>query len=253
MVPASAISLTPTQPCSEILRLGAVDLAPRLLGWFLVRDDGGSSRVGRIVETEAYPGGADRASHTFDGRRSPRTLRNASMWKAGGHAYVYFTYGMHFCCNVVSGPVDSGEAVLIRAVQPLEGLEAMRSARQKPGGPPIRDRDLGRGPARLCVALGIDRSSDGVWLLGDGPLRLRPPATAEGQAAWAAEPPVLPSIACGPRIGIGSAGPSALAPWRFWSVQDRCWVSGPTRLRQECGGGVHRADRIAASTATATV
>ena len=109
------------------LGLPALRLAPALLGVRLVhRDARGDRRVGLIVETEAYPGGRDRASHTSRGRRTPRT---ESMYLAGGHAYVYRIYGLHDCLNVVSGPAESGEAVLIRAVRPVEGLEAMRAAR----------------------------------------------------------------------------------------------------------------------------
>ncbi len=187
------------------LQLPAIELAPRLLGCILERREAGCLRAGVIVETEAYPGGDDVASHTFGGRR---TARNASMWRRGGCAYVYFTYGMHYCLNVVSGPAESGEAVLIRALEPFDGLAEI-AARQ----PHLAWRDRCRGPARLCVALSVDRNLDGVDLQADGgPLTLRPPRLAP------------PTVADGPRIGIASAGAFALKPWRFW-VADSPFVS----------------------------
>jgi DNA-3-methyladenine glycosylase len=183
----------------------ACDVAPRLIGCRLACRDGTRWRTGVIVETEAYPGGPDVASHTFGGRRTKRT---AAMWLRGGHAYVYFVYGMHFCVNVVTGPEGAGEAVLVRALEPVEGLDAMRTARGND-----RDRDLCRGPARLTEALGISRVHDGHWLLGDGPLRLLPPAKS-----W------IGDIACGPRIGVDYAGPWAAKRWRHW-VRDSRWIS----------------------------
>lgn len=184
------------------LTLPAVELAPRLLGCVLLRREGKGLRAGVIVETEAYPGGDDAASHTYAGRR---TARNASMWRAGGCAYVYFTYGMHYCLNVVSGPPDSGEAVLIRALEPFGGLAEI-AARQKH----LAWRDRCRGPARLCVAFAIDRRLDGVDLrLDGGPLTIEPPRLRP------------PRIATGPRIGIASAGASARHPWRFWAADSR--------------------------------
>jgi DNA-3-methyladenine glycosylase len=185
--------------------LSALDLAPRLLGCVIVRRIGGKRRAGVIVETEAYPGRDDRASHTFGGRR---TARNASMWQPGGRAYVYFTYGMHYCLNVVSGEADSGEAVLIRALEPCEGVAAMAADR-----PHLRLRDLCRGPARLCAAMGIDRRLDGADLLASG----------AGDGELALEPPRRPvrGIDAGPRVGVAYAGPWAERPWRFWVRNSR--------------------------------
>ena len=121
------------------------------------------------------------------------------MFGPAGHAYVYFTYGMHWCMNVVTGLDGEASAVLLRAGEVVDGVEAARARR-----PAVRrDVDLARGPARLCAALGIDRSAYGSWLLGDGPVRLRP-----------ADVPVLAdAVAAGPRVGVTGAHD---VPWRFW-------------------------------------
>lgn len=143
-------------------------VAPELLGLLMVRDDGEVRRVARIVETEAYCGADDPAAHTFRGR----TDRNATMFEPAGRMYVYFTYGLHHCANVVCG-AGEGVAVLLRAAHPLEGRDAMYAAR---GRAARRDRDLCSGPAKLAQAFGFDRSHDGidlvsspeVWLEDDG-------------------------------------------------------------------------------------
>ena len=172
-------------------------VAPDLLGMVLRQGD----RTGRIVEVEAYCGPEDPAAHTFRGR----TQRNATMYGRAGLLYVYRSYGLHWCANVVCGEEGEGLAVLLRALQPLTGLEQMRAARnagRRPGGPPVSDRDLCRGPGRLCQALGVSGSDDGADLLtGDRGLRLeddgwRPPAVEQGV-----------------RVGISVA---ADRPWRWW-------------------------------------
>ncbi|MEU1840755.1 DNA-3-methyladenine glycosylase [Micromonospora chersina] len=154
----------------------------------------------RISEVEAYAGTAgDPASHAHRGR----TPRNAVMFGPAGHAYVYFTYGMHWCMNVVTGPDGEAAAVLLRAGEVVDGLDVARERR-----PAVRkDVDLARGPARLCAALGIDRSVYGADLLGDGPVRLRPPLAPVPEAA----------VTAGPRVGVTGAHD---VPWRFWIAGD---------------------------------
>ena len=175
------------------LRLdGPVDeVAPTLLGAHLVA--GGV--VLRLTEVEAYAGESDPGSHAFRGR----TPRTEVMFGRAGLAYVYFTYGMHWCMNVVTGPDGVASAVLLRAGEVVEGLDVARSRR-----PAAKDRDLARGPARLTKALGVDGSYGGTDLLDpSSPLRLVP-----GE-------PVDPSLVqVGPRVGVAGAG--APTPWRFW-------------------------------------
>lgn len=176
-----------------------VTTARRLLGQRLVRVVEGRRLAGTIVEVEAYLGAEDRAAHTYGGRR---TARNASMYLEGGHAYVYFTYGMHHCLNVVCGEADEGVAVLIRAIEPTEGLEEMFERRPRARS----ERDLCSGPARLTQALAIDRSHDGVDLRRSRSLKI------EGIRARA-----LPRsrIRTTSRIGVDYAGPWSHEPLRF--------------------------------------
>lgn len=177
------------------------EIAPRLLGAVLASDLGPRVTL-RITEVEAYAGiGQDPGSHAH--RR--HTERNAAMFGPPGHAYVYFTYGMHWCLNVVVHPEGEAGAVLIRAGEVLIGIETARGRR-----PAARsDRDLARGPARLAVALGVTGAHDGLDLLDPmGPLRLALGAAATGPA----------SIAAGPRTGV--AGEGAHTPWRFWLEGD---------------------------------
>jgi len=160
-----------------------------------------------LSEVEAYMAGADPASHAYRGM----TARNAVMFGPPGHAYVYFTYGMHFCVNVVCGPPGVAEAVLLRAGRVVAGEELAR--RRRSFDPTRAPRDLARGPARLCQALAIDRTQDGADLCDPaGELRLR-------AAAGDAQDPARkqPRIDVGPRVGITKA---ADIPWRFWLAQD---------------------------------
>ena len=160
------------------------EVAPELLNKLLVRDDG---RAGRIVEVEAYAGDQDPAAHSFRGM----TPRTATMFGECGHLYVYFTYGMHWGSNAVCGEVGQGWGVLLRALEPVEGLELIREAR-----PAIRrDRELASGPGRLSQAMGIDKALDGADLVSnDRGIRI----VSDGMA-----PPEDP--AAGPRIGISRA------------------------------------------------
>jgi DNA-3-methyladenine glycosylase len=176
-----------------------VTVARRLLGQRLVRVLDGQRLAGIIVETEAYLGDEDRAAHTFGGRR---TARNESMYLPGGHAYVYFTYGMHHCLNVVCGAADEGVAVLVRAVEPTEGVAGMfaRLSRAR------KATDLCSGPAKLTQALAIDRDLDGVDLKSDPRLfieRVRLRALPGRQ------------IDSTPRVGVDYAGPWAYKLLRF--------------------------------------
>jgi len=148
-----------TAPRFTAMTNDAVTVARRLLGQRLVRVlPGGKRLAGIVVEVEAYLGPEDRGAHTFGGRRTPR---NESMYLPGGHAYVYFTYGMHFCLNVVCGRRDHGMAVLLRALEPVEGLEEMFRRRPKARSA----SDLCSGPGKLTQALGIDRRLDGANLI----------------------------------------------------------------------------------------
>ena len=192
----------------------AKTLAKRLLGTLLVRTlEDGTLLVGRIVETEAYCGTIDGASHAF---RARRTARNESMYARPGTAYVYFTYGMHYCMNIVCGEVDVPLAVLIRAVEPIASLEAMRRLRTIRPGKSTRpmttlpDRALCSGPARLCQAFAIAREQNGLDLVAGRTLFVAEPHAGSKLA------PIQPrDIARTPRIGIDYAGVWASKPLRF--------------------------------------
>jgi DNA-3-methyladenine glycosylase len=191
----------------------AVTVARRLLGQRLVRVlDDGTRLAGTIVEVEAYLGPEDRAAHTFAGRRTPR---NESMYLPGGHAYIYFTYGMHFCMNVVCGERDHGTAVLLRALEPTEGLQTMFRLRPK-----ARTAvDLCSGPGKLTQALAIARALDGTSLLTSKALFIE-------RARYRPLPEQKVGIAA--RIGLNpharAAGDWALRHLRFF-VRDNPHVS----------------------------
>ena len=170
----------------------AAEVAPQLLGAVL---RAGPVSV-RLTEVEAYGGADDPGSHAFRGR----TRRNEVMFGHSGRAYVYFTYGMHWCLNVVAGPEGVASAVLLRAGEVIEGRDLVRERR-----PGARDRDLARGPARLTRALALDGSSNGVDL--DDP-------HAPIQLLGAPAPAAADAIRSGPRVGV--AGRGAGTPWRFW-------------------------------------
>ena len=183
----------------EFLSRPAQEVAPDLLGSVFEHETADGLVAVALTEVEAYAGEVDPASHAYRGR----TVRNAVMFGPAGHAYVYFTYGMHFCVNVVCMPPGTASAVLLRAGQVIAGEELARARR----GPASTPRDLARGPARLCQALGIDRRLDGADLCDEAsPLRLRKAvATVRSEEKTA--------IHTGPRVGVREG---ADVPWRFW-------------------------------------
>ncbi|TCC17297.1 DNA-3-methyladenine glycosylase [Kribbella speibonae] len=200
-----------------------LEVAPRLLGTVLTSTTPEGTVAVRLTEVEAYDGPNDPGSHAYRGQ----TPRNAVMFGPPGFLYVYFTYGMHFCMNVVVGPDEKPSAVLLRAGEVIEGLELARLRRNQPApqkvafnqaapgvhpGPVVKrpptnpDRDLARGPARLCVALGIGREGNGTDLLAkNSPIELSDGPGFTGE-------PVT-----GPRVGLREA---ADRPWRFWIPDD---------------------------------
>ena len=180
-------------------------VAPELLNKVLVRRGPGPlRRSGRIVETEAYCGSEDPGSHAYGGL----TTRNATMFGPAGMLYVYFTYGMHHCVNATCGPGGEAWAVLIRAIDPLEGIDEMAKYRPRA----TRRRDLASGPAKLSQALGLDLNFDGVDLVGDGDVSIIDDGTP---------PPA--QLGNGVRIGLSRG---VEHPWRWW-VPGNENVSGP--------------------------
>jgi DNA-3-methyladenine glycosylase len=189
-------------------RANVVAVARELLGKLLVVPTASGKRVsGKIVEVEAYRGPHDRAAHSYGGRRTKRT---ETMYGVGGTAYVFFVYGMYYQFNVVTNAAEAPHAVLIRAVEPIEGIELMRKRRH---GQP--DHNLTNGPGKLCIALGIDRGYDAADLLGE--------------RVWLEFAEKIPQsqIASGPRVGIDYAEEWKDKPWRFW-IKDNRYVSGRT-------------------------
>jgi DNA-3-methyladenine glycosylase len=168
--------------------------AKALLGWRMTAN----GVTVRLTEVEAYRGADDAASHAFRGR----TPRNEIMFGPAGHLYVYFTYGMHWCLNVVAGEEGVAAAVLLRAGEVVDGLDAARARRPRV---PL-DRDLARGPARLAMALGLDGAANGLDLLDThSPVRLEPRIGSVGR------------IEAGPRVGVSAEKDR---PWRFWLAGD---------------------------------
>src|SRR5260221_7182625 len=189
---------------------GAVlEVARRLLGKVVAHRTPGGLTAGVIVEVEAYGGADDPASHAYAGQ----TARNGVMFGPPGRAYVYFTYGMHCCLNVVTGAQGSASAVLLRALEPLGGIELMRARR----GAHIRDRDLCRGPGRLCQALGVSLAQNGADLRSSDLWIAEAPERIEQETAV--------GIAASPRIGIARA---ADRPWRLY-LTGSPYVSGRPR------------------------
>jgi DNA-3-methyladenine glycosylase len=196
----------------------ADEVAPALLGCVLEHETDEGLVAVELTEVEAYAGETDPASHAYRGM----TGRNAVMFGPPGHAYVYFTYGMHFCVNVVCMPEGIARAVLLRAGRVVAGeplARLRRASRRAETGQPsvIPERDLARGPARLCQALAIDRTQNGADFCSPASeLRLRP-ADSALQAGVARAAGEAPAIEAGPRVGISAA---ADIPWRFWLAND---------------------------------
>jgi DNA-3-methyladenine glycosylase len=209
----------------EFLARPALEVAPGLLGCVIEHETPDGLVAVMLTEVEAYEGAADPASHAYRGR----SRRNAVMFGPAGHAYVYFTYGMHFCVNLVCQPEGTASAVLLRAGRVIEGIPLAarrRSAAARRPPPPgdeprgdeprgekaapapgFRERDLASGPARLCQALGVGRALNGADVCDPlSPLRAR-----------AAAPSGPGAVAAGPRVGVSSA---ARRPWRFWLAGD---------------------------------
>jgi len=187
-------------------RSDVVRVARDLLGKLLVTHWEGQRTIGRIVETEAYRGVTDKASHAYGGRRTART---EIMFAAGGVAYVYLCYGMHHLFNVVTGKQDEPYAVLLRGIEPVEGLPTMHSRTGKRTG----DISLGAGPGNLARAMGIQTIHSGQSLLGD--------------SMYIAEDGFIlqnSMILATPRIGVNYAGEDAALPYRF-IIRDNLWVS----------------------------
>lgn len=203
-----------TQPVPTVEELGSLDvveLAPRLLGTILSCGD----RCGRIVEVEAYAGSDDPASHAFRGR----TPRTAVMFGPPGHLYVYRSYGMHWCANIVCRPAGEASAVLVRAIEPVSGMTAMWADRPRAR----TETDLGSGPGKLCAALGIDDRHHGADLLDSAsPIRL----VADRFSLSGDERSRL-EVVQGPRVGISKA---VEKPWRF-AIAGNPHISSPSVVR----------------------
>lgn len=186
------------------------NVAKQLLGKLLVHEKDGKRISGIIVETEAYLGVADKAAHSYKGRKTPR---NAAMFGSGGYAYVYFIYGMYNCFNVVTKPEGVPEAVLIRALEPCEGLDAMASSRYNKSYQTLNKsqmRNLANGPGKLCIALSIDRNMNGEDLCGN---RLYIEDSPQPSKPF--------NISAGKRIGVDYAEEAKDFPLRFYLENSR--------------------------------
>lgn len=194
-------------PLSFYDRKDVVKIAKELLGKIIVTNLDGKITSGRIVETEAYTGLTDRASHSFGGRR---TVRNEHMYSSPGTAYVYICYGMHQMFNIVTNKKEIPDAVLIRAVEPLNGIDIMLKRTNKK----ILDKTLTRGPGNVGKALGIFKHHSGLFLLDEKIYLLDDKYKIENE-----------NIGVSKRIGVESAGADALLPYRFYIKGNKC-VSG---------------------------
>jgi DNA-3-methyladenine glycosylase len=197
--PAPADTICNVTDLRALLSRASTQVAPELLGWRLSRTTTDGTVTVSLSEVEAYAGVDDPASHAYRGR----TARTGVMFGPAGHLYVYFTYGMHWCCNVVTGSEGEASAVLLRAGRVIEGMDLARTRR----GPKVSPHALARGPATLTQALGITGADDGTDLLSAGSIHLLPPPGALPH----------PAVSCGPRVGVSRAPDVA---WRFWLTGD---------------------------------
>lgn len=198
----------------EFYARSSVDVAPELLGKYLVHDFEGKRLIGKIVETEAYKGPNDKAAHSYNNRR---TERNEVMYGPPGFAYVYIIYGTNNCMNAITAEVDVPEGVLIRALEPVEGIEEMAQNRFGKGYGELKKAEilnLTNGPGKLCKALNITRNDNGDDLTGDELYILDPELKEDFQ------------ITTGPRINIDYAEEAIHFPWRFY-IKGNKYVSKP--------------------------
>jgi len=197
-------------PLSFYTRKDVVEIAKELIGKIIVTNFNGSITSGRIVETEAYVAITDKASHSFGGKR---TARNEHMYDAAGTAYVYICYGMHQMMNIITNDKNIPDAVLIRSVEPLEGIDIML----KRTGKKILDKTLTRGPGNVGKALGIFKHHSGNHLLGNQIYLMNDNAKINEN-----------QIGTSVRIGVESAGPDSLLPYRFY-LKGNKYVSGKNK------------------------
>lgn len=190
-------------------REDTIELSKELIGKFLYTNINGIKTGGMIVETEAYMGVTDSSCHTFNNRK---TLKNATMYNNGGVAYMYVCYGIHDMLNIVTGSEGDSQVILIRAIEPKIGIDAMQERR---GGAPLSR--LAKGPGSLAKALGLNRTFDNASLLGD--------------TLWIEDQEIEISaddIVASPRIGLGCPEPFFSMPWRFF-LKGNKFVSGKTK------------------------
>jgi DNA-3-methyladenine glycosylase len=204
-------------PASFYEQYDAISLAQQLLGKILSVDHQGETLTAMIVETEAYRESDDKGCHTY---RHGRTTRTESMYTAAGHAYVYMCYGIHPMLNVVAGPINQGDAVLIRAVEPITGQNTMQALR----GHHIKAHDLTNGPGKLTVALGISQVDDGIALF----------ATKSKLKILNSDISIKKSdIVASPRVGMSKfVAECSHWPWRFY-ITDNRYVSRPLQVSYE--------------------
>ncbi|MFZ1528727.1 MAG: DNA-3-methyladenine glycosylase [Ferruginibacter sp.] len=195
-------------PISFYERKNVLQVAMELLGKIVCTQFNGIRTSGRIVETEAYVAFTDRASHSYNGRR---TARNEHMYAGGGTVYVYICYGMHQMLNIVTNKPEIPDAVLIRAIEPVEGIDRMLERT----GKPMADLTLTKGPGNLAKALGIYKHHSGYFLTGDEILLYKDAkSTVKSEAVGTSR-----------RIGVETAGKDALLPYRFY-IKGNKFVSG---------------------------